>query len=154
MAEALFTDIPLLKLAVDPLTVNPLAKVPNPAEETVNKVDPPLLTVNALAPVETEADTVEDAILDKLSPVIPDAGMPVKNSPDPENTVADDVPLTVRFPNIPVDPVNNAGPIFVNVLDPETVKDPVMIADPETIKNGLTIVPELVVIVPGSPWTP
>ena len=33
VAEALFTDIPLLKLAVDPLTVNPLVNVPNPVLE-------------------------------------------------------------------------------------------------------------------------
>ena len=87
-------------------TVNPLLKVPNPVFDTVNKLVPPLFTTNELAPINADALTDPVATLDRFNPVIPDAGMSNKLAPDPENKVADDVPKTVRLPNISVEPVN------------------------------------------------
>jgi hypothetical protein len=115
---------------------------------------PPLLTINELPPVNTEALIDPIATLDKFKPVIPDAGMSNKLAPDPENKVADEVPFTIKLPKILVEPVNWAGPMFINVFEPDTIKDPVIIVLPFTFKNGLTIVPELVCIVPADPVGP
>jgi hypothetical protein len=145
---------PALKLAEALFTAKPLANVPKPVLDTVNKLVPPLFKVKEVAPMLTEALIDPVAILDRFNPVIPVDGMPVNKAPEPENTVAEDVPSTVKFPSIPVEPVKKAGPIFLNVLDPETVNEPVMTTNPSTIKKGLTIVPELVCMVPGSPIGP
>ena len=112
------TTNPWFIFVVDPLTVKPVPKVPAPAAvqlpanvpkpvlETVNKLVPPVFNVKAVPPVATDALTTPLAILDKFNPVIPDAGILNKLAPDPENKVADDVPKTVRLPNISVEPVN------------------------------------------------
>jgi hypothetical protein len=115
---------------------------------------PPSLTINELPPVNTEALIAPIATLDKFKPVIPDAGMLNKLAPDPENKVADEVPFTIKLPKILVEPVNWAGPMFINVFEPDTIKDPVIIVLPFTFKNGLTIVPELVCMVPADPVGP
>ena len=51
-------------------------KVPKPTLETVNKLVEPLFNVKTVPPSETLADTLVVAILDKFSPVIPEAGIP------------------------------------------------------------------------------
>jgi hypothetical protein len=145
---------PALKLAEALFTTKPLANVPKPILDTVNKLVAPLFKLNEVPPTLTEALIDPVATLDRFNPVIPVEGMPVNKAPEPEKTVAEDVPSTVKFPNIPVEPVNKAGPIFLNVLEPETVNEPVITTNPSTIKKGLTIVPELVCMVPGSPIGP
>jgi hypothetical protein len=44
--------------------------------------------------------------------------------------------------------------MFINVLEPDTINDPVIIVLPFTFKNGLTIVPEFVWMVPADPVGP
>jgi hypothetical protein len=45
--------------------------------------------------------------------------------------------------------------MFINVLEPDTINDPVIIVLPFTFKNGVTIVtPELLDIVPAGPVGP
>jgi hypothetical protein len=145
---------------VTPLTVKPLAKVPKPELETVNKLVPPVFKVKAVPPVDTEALTTPVAILDKFNPVIPEAGIPVRPAPEPENKVA------VKLPETPTEPVNNAGPMFMNVLEPETVNDPVIVTSPEKVEDPVTVIepetsrkgvakkPELAATVPLSPCGP
>jgi hypothetical protein len=145
---------PLFKFVVDPLTIKPLENVPKPVLDTLNKLDIPLFNVKEFAPIFTEALIDPVVNLDKFNPAIPVTWISVNKAPEPENTVAEDTPSTDKFPNISVEPVNKAGPIFLNVLDPETVNEPVIDTDPSTIKKGLTMVPEFVCIVPGSPKGP
>ena len=59
--------------------------------------------------------------------------------------------MTAKLPKTAVDPVKNAGPIFLNVLDPDTIKEPVIIADPLMTSLGVIMVPEFDSMVPGSP---
>jgi hypothetical protein len=145
---------------VTPLTINPLENVPKPELETVNRLVPPVFKVKAVNPVLTEALTAPVAILDKFNPVIPEAGIPVRPAPEPENKVA------VKLPETPTEPVNNAGPMFMNVLDPETVNDPVIVTSPEKVEDPVTVIepetsrkgvtkkPELAATVPLSPCGP
>lgn len=151
---------PWLKVPVDPLTVNPFEKVPNPELLTVNKVLPPLFKVKLVPPVDTEAETFPVAILDKFNPEIAEAGILVSPAPEPENVRAD------KDPEISTDPENLAGPILIKVFEPDTVKDPVIttlpekavdpVTDilPETLKKGVAKNPEFASTVPLSPGTP
>jgi hypothetical protein len=77
---------PLFRFATAPLTVKPLANVPNPEFETVNKLLTPLFNVNEVPPVFTDADTDPVAILKVLmfNPEIAEAGMLNNPAPDPE----------------------------------------------------------------------
>ena len=95
-----------------------------PELETNNKFVEPEITVNEPVPEETEAVTDPVAICDKFNPVIPEAGILNKLAPDPEN----DPPCNATVePVIFTLPENIAGPMFVNVDEPETVKEPVII---------------------------
>jgi hypothetical protein len=146
---------PLFRFAAAPLTVKPLANVPNPEFETVNKPVAPLFNVNEVPPVLTDADTDPVAILKVLtfSPTIAEAGMLNNPAPEPEKYCALDV-IADKLPEIPTDPVNKAGPMFINVFDPVTVKVPIMVTLPENTEEPVLLTPELPVMVPGGPAGP
>ena len=44
--------------------------------------------------------------------------------------------------------------MFINVLEPDTINDPVIIAKPPTLKNGVIVTPELLDMVPAGPIGP
>jgi hypothetical protein len=148
---------PWLKVPVEPFTVNPLAKVPNPELLTVNKLVPPLFKINEFEPGWTEADIDPDAILNKLKPVIDEAGILVKPAPEPINEPVKYCALAEmadKLPEISTDPVNRAGPILIKVFEPVTVKVPITVTLPENTEEPVLLTPLLPVIVPGGPMVP
>lgn len=106
---------------------------------------------------DTEADIDPLAILFKFNPVIPEAGMLTSPEPSPVKVLA------VNDPEIFTEPEKIAGPILVKVLEPETVKDPVITTLPEkavdpvtaivpdTFRNGVAKNPEFASTVPVLP---
>ena len=87
------------------------------------------LTTNPLLSL-TDAVTEPDAIL-AASPVKLENGILVNPAPEPENIEPSSnttlPPVTNKLPVNVVLPTNIAGPMFLNVLLPLTVKEPVIV---------------------------
>ena len=159
IADPFKNALPFISV-VPSVTINPFANVPIPALDTLNNVFP-LLTLNADEPTLTDADTEPVAILLKFNPVIPVAGMLNKLAPDPLK-----IPSINKLPVILTEPVKFAGPILINVFDPDTINEPVITLDPITINVGapstdpesiddpVILSPELELIVPANPVRP
>ena len=146
---------PAFRLATAPLTVNPPRNVPKPAFDTVNRLVIPLFTAKLVAPGDTEAEIDPDPILLVLvlNPVIAEAGILNSPAPDPEKYCAL-AEIADRLPEMSTDPVNLAGPMLIKVLEPVTVKVPMIVTLPENTEEPVLFTPLLPVMVPGGPAGP
>ena len=146
---------PAFKVVEAPFTVKPFAKVPKPELDTVNKLVPVLDKVKLVLPGCTEAEIDPEAIrlVLVLKPTTAEAGMLNNPAPEPEKYCAL-AEIADKPPEISTDPVNLAGPMFINVFEPVTVKVPITVTLPENMEEPVLLTPLLPVIVPGGPAIP